>query len=561
MASTSTSSPDPGGRDDGREEARPHCVVATTSNRNATTRDESASGAAAPRSDDATPGARPMTAAQRYLHAVSLHQNCPILPPVKLIEKNHEELQHELEYAHIDMQRPCTMTDTEPCWVLYNLPTLNHILVRANIEITETEPSRLLVRTFHPDARLPLYNDGSTLLTACILLDFLFKGHRCVHELCLRPPIVDTWCAQMLSVSLASNTNIKHITTEGLRSLKYAPGHPLMSSICEMPALESVSITGLFLGERTATQLGATIATAKSLRSVNFMKNDMPPGAGEELMKAVCQNRNLEAVRLSYAAIGAGGASALGEYLATSPKLRYLSLLYLIYFDDEQMSSIIEGMQTNHGLENLHIEGVHVAPSSTVSFAEVLRSHRTLKDLTVTSCHLGEAEANSFAVLLEHNTTLLGLDLSRNEIGNIGAIRIARSLKINEHLQKLDLSKNCITHQGAAPLAEALASNRVLKELALWDVSDEKKQRPLASALSRNAVHGRVLLRHESIASVLQLATGVSQNADLVTVLHLDACVHVNAHCLKTLFVSLAAIPPPQVLDPGMRNQFQPLRR
>ncbi|KAL1475299.1 hypothetical protein MTO96_037386 [Rhipicephalus appendiculatus] len=272
----------------------------------------------------------------------------------------------------------------------------------------------------------------------------------------------------MLSASLASHTNIKHITTEGLRSRIYTPGHPLTGSICEMPFLESLSITGLFLGARTVARLGAMIA--------------------KDLIKGVCQNSNLEAVRLSYAAIGTGGGSALGEYLATSSKWRYLSLLYF-------------------------------------------------------SCHLAEAEANSFGVLLESNTTLLGLDLSSNEINDIGAIRIARSLKFNEHLQKLDLSKNCITYQGAAPLAEALASNRVLKELALWDVSDAKKERPLASALSRNAVPGRVLHRHESIASVLQLATGVPQNADLVTVLHLDACVHVNAYCLKTLFVSLAAIP------------------
>ncbi|KAL3255864.1 hypothetical protein MRX96_046660 [Rhipicephalus microplus] len=547
MDSPSTRSAELGGCDDGLEHARSigltqksDSTVAINSNRNGTTEEQAI---AAPRRRDATPRPRRMTAAECYSYAHTLHQICPILPPATLIMEHIDELLAELENAHVDMQMPCTMTDTEPCWVVNNLRTLNQSLVRANIEILEMEPRRLLVRNTDLDERHSEFN-GSTTLKACILLDLLFKGHRCIHELRLRPQIVDTWSAQILSVSLASNTSIKHVTTEGLCSRLYAPGHPLMDSICEMPSsLESLCITGLYLGSVTVERLGAMMEKMKSLRSVKFVKNDMPPGAGKELMRGMCKNNNLETVSLSHVAMGRSGARALGDYLATHSKLRELSLASLKKFGQEQVVSIAEGLKNNHGLQILKIEGLHVDPGSIGSFAETLTRHSSLKYLTVTGCSLAEVDTKYFAVFLKFNTRLLALDLSGNNIDDIGANDIARMLKFNRSLQKLDLSKNSVTYRGAVPLVEALASNGVLKELALWGVSDDEKERPLASALSRNRAHGRVLVSHDSVESVFQLAKGVLANTHLIRTLHLDASVHVNTYCTKTLFLSLAAIP------------------
>ncbi|KAL3242524.1 hypothetical protein MRX96_047722 [Rhipicephalus microplus] len=209
-----------------------------------------------------------------------------------------------------------------------------------------------------------------------------------------------------------------------------------MDSVCEMPSsLESLCVTGLYLGSVTVERLGAMIEKMKSLRSVKFLKNDTPPDA----------------------AIGRSGARAMGDYLATPSKLRDLSLASLKEFDQEQVVSIAKGLKNNHGLQILKIEGLHAAP-----------------------------DAKYFAVFLKFNTRLLALDLSGNNINDIGASDIARMLKFNKSLRRLDLSKNSVTYRGAVPLVEALASNGVLKELALWGVSDDEKQRPLASALSRN---------------------------------------------------------------------------
>ncbi|KAL3237278.1 hypothetical protein MRX96_048201 [Rhipicephalus microplus] len=488
MDSPSTRSAELGGRDDVLEHARSigltqtsESTVAITSNRNGTTEEQAI---AAPRRRGATPRPRRMTAAECYSYALTLHQICPILPPATLIMDYIEVLLAELENAHVDMQTPCTMTNMEPCWV-----------TKATHNSTEARLSR-------PAYYWTCSSSVTDAYTKC----------SCA------PQIVDTWSAQILSVSLASNTSIKHVTTEGLYSRLYAPGHPLMDSICEMPSsLESLCVTGLYLGSVTVERLGAMIEKMKSLRSVKFLKNDMPPDAGEELMKGMCKNSNLETVSLSHVAIGRSGARAMGDYLATPSKLRELSLASLKKFDQEQVVSIATGLKNNHGLQILKIEGLHVAPGSIGSFAEMLTGHSSLK--------------------------LLALDLSGNNIDDIGANDIARMLKFNRSLQKLDLSKNSVTYRGAVPLVEALASNVVLKELALWGVSDDEEERPLASALSRNRAYGRVLVSHDSIESVFQLAKGVLANTHFIRTLHLDASVHVNTSCTKTLFLSLAAIP------------------
>ncbi|KAH7932476.1 hypothetical protein HPB52_005113 [Rhipicephalus sanguineus] len=231
MDSTSTSPPDSGGRDDGREEARHSGVtqtsagnVATSTTQNATTMEQSASRAEAPaapvddggadrsakkdldyarsfskapatcqsmpRSDDARPEARTITAGERYLYALNLHKNCPILMPLKIIVKHLEDLEDEFEKAHLDFQMPCTMTDAERCWLSDNVRTFNQILVRAKIETVEIEPGRLFIRTFHLGALLVQHQAPRStyaLLRACILLDLLLKGQRCIHELCLDP--------------------------------------------------------------------------------------------------------------------------------------------------------------------------------------------------------------------------------------------------------------------------------------------------------------------------------------------------------------------------------------
>ncbi|KAH7969488.1 hypothetical protein HPB52_018841 [Rhipicephalus sanguineus] len=143
-----------------------------------------------PRSDDARPEARTITAGERYLYALNLHKNCPILMPLKIIVKHLEDLEDEFEKAHLDFQMPCTMTDAERCWLSDNVRTFNQILVRAKIETVEIEPGRLFIRTFHLGALLVQHQAPRStyaLLRACILLDLLLKGQRCIHELCLDP--------------------------------------------------------------------------------------------------------------------------------------------------------------------------------------------------------------------------------------------------------------------------------------------------------------------------------------------------------------------------------------
>ncbi|KAH7976302.1 hypothetical protein HPB52_011421 [Rhipicephalus sanguineus] len=163
---------------------------------------------------DAPPEATKIAACACHAYALNLQKNCPNLPPVEDIANCLEQVQTEFENADLDMQMPCTMTDTDPCWVLDNLRTLNRVLMLADIEIKEEEPRRLSVRSF--DYARPARSNESALLKACILLDVLLKGHRCVQTLHLGQDIVGTRCAQILYASLAFNKSLKYMTAESV---------------------------------------------------------------------------------------------------------------------------------------------------------------------------------------------------------------------------------------------------------------------------------------------------------------------------------------------------------
>ncbi|KAL1440948.1 hypothetical protein MTO96_008994 [Rhipicephalus appendiculatus] len=442
----------------------------------------------------------------------------------------------------LSMEMPCSITDTEPCWILNNLRTFNRILMRVDIELKEEEPRKLCVCSLNE--AVVANSDAIGLFDACILFHLLLKRHKCIQTLHLDKTAVASGYPQILCDALACNRGLRHLA---IACWDFLPGteRTLVYSLCKMPALETIDIFKLSVGPSAATRIGDMIARAKCVRNVKFLENDMSPEAGTELMKGLCRNSSLELIWLDDNALGIGGARFLGEYLATSSKLRDLSLSDVPCFDEQQLLFIAEGLKTNFSLEKLKIHGCHVTPAGIDRLAEVLKSNSTLKHLTVSSCNLAQAETKSLAILLEFNAGLLEVDLSDNLISDVGAVRLAQALKFNIHLETLNLEANHINSQGVVSLVEALACNNVLKELRLgcFEAEDEEDERAVTTALNRIAAHGRVRLCYDMLSGVFQLSASLRMNADRITSVHLDASVDVDCNCLKDLFVALASVP------------------
>lgn len=488
------------------------------------------------------PAAVTVAAGAGHLYALHLHNNCPNLPPVEDIVKRLQQMQILFQRAGLNMEMPCSVTDTEPCWILNNLRTFNSILVKVDIELKEEEPRKLCVCSLNE--AVVANSDTIGLFDACVLFHLLLKRHKCIQTLHLDKTAVASGYPQILCDALACNRGLRHLA---IACWDFLPGteRTLVYSLCKMPALETIGIFKLSLGPSAATRIGDMIARAKCVRNVKFLENDMSPEAGTELMKGLCRNSSLELIWLDDNALGIGGARFLGEYLATSSKLRDLSLSGVPCFIEEQLMLIAEGLKTNRSLEKLKIHGSHITPAGIDRLAEVLKSNSTLKHLTVSSCSLAQAETKSLAIMLEFNTGLLEVDLRDNLINDVGAVRLAQALKFNMHLETLNLEANRINSQGVVSLVEALAINKVLKELRLgcFETEDEDDQKAVTTALNRTAAHGRVRLCYDMLSGVFQLSASLRMNADRITSVHLDASVDVDSDCLKDLFVALASVP------------------
>ncbi|XP_037498118.1 uncharacterized protein LOC119371737 isoform X1 [Rhipicephalus sanguineus] len=488
------------------------------------------------------PSIASVAAGTGHLYALHLHNNCPNLPPVEDIVKHLQQIQILFQCAGLSMEMPCSMTDTEPCWILNNLRTFNRILMRVDIELKEEEPRKLCVCSLNE--AVVANSDADGLFDACILFHLLLKRHKCIQTLHLDKTVVASGYPQILCDALACNRGLRHLA---IACWDFLPSteRTLVYSLCKMPALETIGIFKLSVGPSAATRIGDMIARAKCVHNVKFLENDMSPEAGTELMKGLCRNSTLELIWLDDNALGIGGARFLGEYLAMSSKLRDLSLSDVPCFDEQQLVFIAEGLKTNCSLEKLKIHGCHVTPAGIDRLAEVLKSNTTLKHLTVSSCNLAQAETKSLAILLEFNAGLLEVDLRDNLINDFGAVRLAQALKFNMHLETLNLEANHINSQGVVSLVEALASNNVLKELRLgcFEAEDEEDERAVTTALNRIAAHGRVRLCYDMLSGVLQLSESLRMNADRITSVHLDASVDLDSDCLKDLFVALASVP------------------
>ncbi|KAH8030795.1 hypothetical protein HPB51_011839 [Rhipicephalus microplus] len=392
------------------------------------------------------PAAATLTSGIHHQYALNLHKSCPSLPPVEDVAKRLKDLQRRFQSTGLRVDKSCSMSDTEPCWISNSLTMFNRILSETNIEVKEQEPRKFSVCFLVGIER----SDHNRTFNACILLHILLTRHKCVQSLLLDKRTIANRFPEILCDALACNRGLKHLAID---CWDISPGyeHTLVSSFCKMPArIETIAVSNLSMGPSEAARIGEMVAKTESVRIIKFLENGMPPGAGTELMKGMCRNGSLELIWLRGNALGFGGARMLGEYLSTSLKLRDLSLSHVPCFDEGQLVLIAEGLKTNRSLETLKIEYCHVTPTGIDTLAEVLKTNSTLKNLAVCACSLAQTAARSLGILLEFNSALLDVDLKDNIIDDTGAMRLATSLRINTHLETLNLEANHISSVGAS---------------------------------------------------------------------------------------------------------------
>jgi len=222
------------------------------------------------------------------------------------------------------------------------------------------------------------------------------------------------------------------------------------------------------LGPDGARQLAAAI-TAGGPRVLDVYNCEL----GDEGVAAIARALASPGCRVEHVYLGgnAGGrlaAAAIGELLATTPRIRSLQLSASRFADCIDL------------------------------LAEGLTHDRTLEDLGLASCGLDATGGAAIARALARHPRLLRIDLAKapsawalgeaaNRIGDPGAPAWADVVRANGPLRSLDLRDNAITSRGAFPILEALHANDHLVDLGLHHHVARTIRRSIRRKLDANA--------------------------------------------------------------------------
>ena len=201
---------------------------------------------------------------------------------------------------------------------------------------------------------------------------------------------------------------------------------------------------------------------ALRLRFISFISD---VGA-KALVEAVNCNTILEELHLSLNEASSVSIEALAKAFGSKTALKKLAL-HCIGVDNAGAKALAEVLKHNNIVKELCISGSKIGISGAEALANALGSNAALKRLVLCSNDIGDVGAKALAEVLSFNTILEDLSLSHNGIGDGGVEALAEAIGSSTALKNLSLSHNHVGDVGAMVLAKVLNCNTILEELDL----------------------------------------------------------------------------------------------
>lgn len=301
------------------------------------------------------------------------------------------------------------------------------------------------------------------------LIDFLSTDER-IQRLELNLGTGGSMSAETASIifgAIAINTSLKHlIVNHGPIEIL----QPLTNLLRENKALTKITFKYGNLGPIGIKLIAEGLKDNSTLEDLEFnmchivktMNDPARDLSGLQLLLTNCSN--IVKLNINNSAIEQNGASMVGDWLGSNPKLQKLNLSYsyILY-----LNNIASGLQTNTNLCELDISFNYISPSSYNLLAQILQNNATLQLLNLSSNEIEDDGALQLAKGLTSNTSLQYLYLHDNDITNEGTVALAEALKTNKTLTKLNLAINKIRDEGAASLGDMLKQNSGLTHVNL----------------------------------------------------------------------------------------------
>ena len=296
--------------------------------------------------------------------------------------------------------------------------------------------------------------------------------------------------ATVISIVLESNCTLTHLSLA--QNLIHGRGaNALANGLKRNHTLQYLDLTDNDDGDSVAQELASALESNPSLTYLDLShsfehdeRSYFSVDSGEishilfpcvlighsgasALAKALCLNRTLTYLDVSFNNVKQAGAAALGMALKTNCSLSHLYLCGNA-IGDAGATSLGEGLKSNCTLTRLYLTQNRIGDQGAEALGTVMRSNHNLTHLNLQVNLIGDTGAAAVAKALKSNgIQLTHLDLALNKISCVGAEALARALESNSSLRCLELGNNAIGSSGASSFGKALRSNRTLTHLSL----------------------------------------------------------------------------------------------
>lgn len=405
------------------------------------------------------------------------------------IDHRIREIRKFFESKGVGLDDACTDAVGRCCWLCSNVTPWNRLLAPLSLELVESGPGTLCLRSINVDSRN--LNDLDSLYGGAFVFTWLPKQHRCVQAVCLHDNVLFQKPAYSLKLALGSSANLRHLKLKGAYSTLFNE-QELSAGLESLTKLESFEFLKLDVTHMLASNIAALLRRNKGhLTKVGFKRNALSQRSTATLLSALIECKALTELSFDHNNLAKPNVKAMARVVRAARLLKKLSLRYSLE-DEGQFGPIAAALKDNASLQELKLQSCE-APLGPLF--EALETNTTLRHLDLDSCTMSATFATGLANALRCNKALRRVVLQHCSVDDVAAEKLADAIVENGTLETLDLSENRVNIQGIAAFCAALKKNKTLKTVSFGMFqATEEERRDLAHLLNRSDCYGRIVV-------------------------------------------------------------------
>ncbi|CAN7975836.1 unnamed protein product, partial [Ixodes persulcatus] len=437
--------------------------------------------------------------------------------------KLHAELCNStspLTSKKVDLNRPCTGSETQFCHIYDELSLWNEVLCHCHMQIKEVAPKELAISAFHGRRLEP--GTAAKARYALVLVHWLLKEHHCLRALRIQGSVI-LENSELLCDALRLAVGLKSLEIWGKHIIRkfdqpVIARQRLLRTIGTLAGLEELKLNCVLLSSKELAILKTAFENMTCLRSfvVTNIAFDVSMASNEffPLMEGLKCCKTITELYLGCSYLCEVWSTALAEYLGDNCTLRDLTLDMPssgVSLRWKELAPMLGALARNKALQKLHLIGYPLFELQHQLVVEAMTANQTLQSLHITDEWSWFGHKN-FPDIIKNNSGLLELALEGPISEKVQSF--TEAIRVNKTMQKLSLNWSGVSVCDTKEFCSALAKNLSLQMVIMSNV-DEKLVEGVYNLLKDTGTEHRV--HFTSIFKTALVLQGALENCSELT--------------------------------------------